>query len=1093
MLCITQVFAQNRTVTGTVTAKEDGLPVPGVSVKIKGTNLGTQTNTAGKFSLSVPAGGVLTFSFIGYETFTVTPAGATANVQLVLASKQLGEVVVTSALGIKRQAKELGYAATNVSNKQLTETHPANFTNGLTAKAPGLVINTLDNGINPSTRFTLRGNRHINGNNYALVLLNGVPISPNDVNTINPDDIESVDILNGAGAASLYGSEASNGALSITTKRGSPSGAPQVNFSSTWMAENVSYFPALQTTFGGYGGEGGVNVDPTDPYNGYKDPYTGLVTKEVPYENQAYGPRYDGSIQQLGLPVGSDNGPVQKLKYSSPAKDPREAFFQTGWSAQNNLSYNQGDAENSFNLSVNDLAKKGVVPNDRYDRLSTRVSASKTYGIFHADFTAAYSRIKTSTYGNGFDGTSLDGGRSLLSGLLNTVSWAPLENYKDINSTFGDVNGYYNGYSVNPYWTIQNSRYNFQSDNFNGAFTAKLTPTKWFDLTYRIADNYGVGQLQYTRAQVNFTAYFHSDPFSIQNQAYGALGGAANTPGSIPGQVLNIMQYGDGSINNGNAIGNGTVPGVNGVGAGPQGFSRISQDIFANFHKTFFNDFKTNLLLGSSIWAADYNQISNSSNNLLVEGFYNIGSILGNANTAQSQGTIHQIAWLASGNVAYKDWAFLEASIRNDKDSRLAAANRSFWYPSVKGSVLLTDAIDALKNSKWLSYAKIRASWSKVGDVNIAPYSINPTFSVTPGFPYGNIGGLGLSTTLNSPTLKPEFTKEFEYGADLGFFDNRVNGSITYYDSKTTNQTLAISTTPTTGYSNTFVNIGEVDNTGLETKLDVQVLTKAQNKVGLDLAGNFTIQNSKVVSLTNGLNQIVLGGYTNASVAAVVGQPYPVLLGTDIKRDPQGHPIVDAVSGNPILNNNLVNLGRTTPKYLLGLTQTVSYKFVSLSITSEFRTGNVIYNQGLVQATAAGTSALSASSGRQRFVFPNSVIQTAPGVYTKNTNTTTSAGDIDFFDAGAYYTAASTYVTSGAFWKIREADLNFDLTSFVKKSKVIKRMSFALIGRNLFMFRPASNNWTDPEFAGTTGNAVGYSNNQLPPTRFLGANLNVTF
>jgi len=341
--------------------------------------------------------------------------------------------------------------------------------------------------------------------------------------------------------------------------------------------------------------------------------------------------------------------------------------------------------------------------------------------------------------------------------------------------------------------------------------------------------------------------------------------------------------------------------------------------------------------------------------------------------------------------------------------------------------------------------------------------------------------------------LKPEFTKEYEFGADLGFFDNRINGSITYYKSNTTNQTLAITTSPATGYQNTLVNVGEVENSGLETKLDIQVLTKAQNKVGLDLAGNFTIQNSKVLSLTNGLPSITLGGYSNAAVSAVVGQPYPVLLGTDIVRDPQGHPIVDPVTGNPSLNNNLVNLGRTTPKYMLGLTQTVSYKFMSLSVTSEFRTGNVIYNQGLSQATAAGSSALSASSGRQRFVFPNSVIQTAPGVYVKNTNTTTSDGDINFFDAGAYYTAASTYVTSGAFWKIREADLNFDLTSFVRKSKAIKKMSVSLVGRNLLMFRPKSNNWTDPEFAGTTGNAVGFENNQLPPTRLFGANLNVTF
>jgi len=476
-----------------------------------------------------------------------------------------------------------------------------------------------------------------------------------------------------------------------------------------------------------------------------------------------------------------------------------------------------------------------------------------------------------------------------------------------------------------------------------------------------------------------------------------------------------------------------------------------------------------------------------------VSGFYNINSILGVPATTTTTGIIRQYAFFGSLDLGYKDYAFIELTERNDKDSRLGAANRSFYYPSVKGSFVFTQAIPQLKDNKILSYGKIRASYAQVGDINLSPYSTSNTYNATGGFPYGNVGGLSLSTTLNNPLIQPEITKEFEFGTDLGFFDGRITAGVTYYNSKTINQTLNITTSPSIGYSSTAINVGEVDNTGLETKLDLQVLTKAKNKVGLDLAGNFTIQNSTVVSLTNGLPQIAIGGFTNASIDAVVGQPFPVLLGTDVLRDPQGHVIVNSVTGNPTLNSNLTNLGRTTPKYLLGLTQTVSYKFMSLSVTSEFRTGNVIYNQGLLQATAAGSSALSASSGRQRFVFPNSVIQTGPNTFVPNTTLTTKDGDINFFDSGDYYSAASTYVTSGAFWKIREADLNFDLTSFVKGSKVIKRASFSLIGRNLFMAVPKSNNWTDPEFASTTGNASGFSSNQLPPTRLFGANLNLTF
>ncbi len=1076
MLCITQVFAQNRTVTGTVTAKEDGLPLPGVTVKVKGTTNGIQTNSAGKYTLSgVPAGATLSFSFIGYQTLEVPASKTDVSVQLTLSSQQLGEVVVTGALGVKRQAKELGYAATQISAKSLTEAEATNFTNGLTAKAPGLIINTVDNGVNPSTRFTLRGNRHINGNNYALVVLNGTPVSPNEVNSLNPDDIESVNILNGAGAAALYGSEASNGALIVTTKRGSATGAPVIVYQNTYQLEKISYFPSLQTRFGSYGGE----LDP------YEDVRTGYITTPVPYENQSYGPAYDGHLQILGIPL-ADGTTVQKVPYSTPKVDPRLAFFQTGHTEQNNISYSVGDVANSLNFSASNVDRTGVTPMDTYNRTTASVAATKTTGILHLDIRAGYEQDHTSVQGNNgyYSGT-------LLATLLNTPSWVPLENYKDITKPFADANTFYNSYGINPYWTINNDRVNTRSDVFNGSFGATLTPTKWMEATYRLSDNFGVAQQQTTRKQVDFSSYAlgtspFGDPTSLVGTANGTVGTQtfsglpAGATAYIPGQVSNVTQFGDGSITS---------------GAGPQGYSRLQQDITLNFHRTFFNDFKTNLLLGSSIWRAYYNTLANSSNNLLVSGFYNIGSILGVPATSQETQEIRQIGYFGDLSIGYKDFAFLEGTLRNDHDSRLAASNRSFYYPSIKGSLIFTDAIPALKNNRVLSFGKLRASLSQVGDVNIGPFSINNTFNPTSGFPYGNTGGLSLSQTLNNPKLKPELTNELELGADLGFWDGRINGSITYYNSHTKNQTLAVNVSPSTGYLNTFINIGEVQNTGLEFKLDIDVLSKAQNKVGLTLGGNLSIQDSKVISLYNGSKSLTIGGYTNAAVDVVVGRPFPELYGTDVIRDPQGHVVVDAVTGAAKQNPALVDLGSLMPKYILGLTQNVSWKFLTLTAVSEFRTGNVAYNQGLSSATAAGVSALSATAGRQVFVFPNSVIQTSPGVYVKNTNTSIEDGNLGFWDAGAYYSSASTYVTSAAFWKLREADLSFDLTGLVKHSKFIKKASFAIVGRNLVMLRPKTNNWTDPEFAYSAGNnGIGVNNtSQLPPTRIFGANLKITF
>jgi len=1063
VLCLTQVFAQNRTVTGTVTAKDDGLPIPGVTVKIKGTNVGVPTDVNGKFSISAPSSGVLVFSFIGYKSAELpVPSGGVLNVSLEVTSSQLNEVVVTTALGIQKSQRDLGYANTNVTAKELTEAHPTNFTNGLTAKVAGLVVTTTDNGINPTTRFTLRGNRHITGNNFALVVLNGVPISPNDVNTINPDDIESTNVENGAGAAALYGSEASNGVLIITTKKGTSSGAPEISYTNTFQMEKVSYFPALQTRFGSYGGEGGI----------YQDPVTGFIIAPVPFENQSYGPAYNGALTQLGIPL--PDGTLQKYPYSTPAVDPRKAFFNTGHTEQNNISYAFGDAQNFFRLTANRDDRTSIIPGDNYQRTIARLSAGRTYGMFHGEFTASYSQSYTSTYGGNY---SEDGNSDLFTSLLNTPSWVPLGNFKNTALPFADVNTYYNSYDANPYWMINNSRNNSRSDAFNGSFTGILTPAKWVDVTYRIADNFGTSQSQFTREEVDFSQYAKNDPTG----GYGTNASILNTL-LVPGQVNNVTQFGDGTAT---------------TGAGPQGFSRLTQDVIVSLHHTFFNDFKTNLRLGNTIWQEYLQQISNSSNNLFIKDFYNIQYISGIPTTAQSSEKIRQISYFGDLTINYKDIASLEGTLRNEHDSRLSAANRSIYYPSVNGSVVLTNALPFLKDNKVLNYLKLRATYSQVGDVNISPYGYVPTSYGTPtGFPYGSLTALSLSTQLNNPNLKPEITKEYEFGFDFGFLNDRINGAVTYYNDQTINQTLPISTDPATGYTTTIVNVGQVSNTGYEFRLDGKILTKSENGVLVDFGGNFAIQNSKVLSLPNGLNSISLSSGTPV-VQAIVGQPYPVLVGTDLNRDPSGHVIVDAATGMPSTNPNLVNLGRTTPKYILGLTQNISYKFITLTLVEDFRTGNVIYNASLASATAAGSSANTASAGRLPFVFPNSVINTgtaASPTYVNNTNTTIQDGNIGFWDNGSYFSVNSSYVTSGAYWKLREADLEFDLTQWVKQTKAIKKAYFAINGRNLLMWRPKSNNWTDPEFGNTSGNATGINTTgQLPPTRIFGATLNVTF
>ncbi len=1031
MLCVTQVFAQNRTVTGTVTAKEDGLPIPGATVKVKGTNVGTQTNTAGKFTLSVPSGSTLVISFVGYTPQQI-PVGTqgTINVTLIASSSSLGEVVVTTSLGIRHSERELGYSTAKITAKDLVQTNVTNVANGLTAKVAGLAVYSLDNGIDPNISIVLRGNRSLKGNNNALIVLDGVPIPGATISSINPNDIADITILKGAGSAALYGSEASNGAILITTKRGTGDGKPVISYGNSFQFQKVAFYPKLQTSFGTYGGE--TAPLPINPYTGAPGPYPSLdpitgASSYIPYENQQYGPRYNGSTVPIGAPLDSANGVQLKVPYKAYPTSPIKAFFQTGVTEQNDISFSQGDANNSFFMSAQNAYTTGIVPNDKSIRNAFSVRGHRTYGIFSADYSVSYTKTNISTYianNNNLPGTfnvgsfvTNAGANNLYASILQLPAFLNIKAYQDPTSDVANVNNYYDAYAINPYWIIDNARRNVQRDILLSTVNLKLSPTKWFDASYRISDNFGIDQEKLTRAEADFTPYAISDYYSAGNTASGFA-----ATGKAPGAVYDYYQYGDGTAND------------------PGGYARIQGDALLDFHHTFFKDFKVNLLLGNSIWQEHQKSIFTGTNNLLINGFYNINSAGGTVQTNENEYTIRQISYYGDFSIGYKNFLTLDGTFRNEQDSRLSKAERSFNYPSGKISFIPTDAIPALKDNKILTYAKLYGSISQVGNIDIDPYQINNVYNLATGFPYGSLGGLNASTTNYSPTLKPELTTEKEFGAELAFFNNRLDVNLTYYNQHVKNQTVGIGTSITTGYNTSVVNIGETQSQGYEFQLAGDVLTQAQNKVGLRLGANLAINDSKVISLLPGVNSLYLG----ANQYAVVGQPFPLLEGTDFVRDPQGHVVVNATTGYPTrAQGALTQFGRTTPKYNLGLNTTVSYKFVSLTAIAEYRGGDVIYNGIGSTLTFTGASYLTSEAGRQSFVYPNSVIQTSPGVYVKNTNVNVQNGNYGFWQSSAYSGTNSPFVSSGAFWKLRELNLSFNLNQFIKQ-QVCKRFNICI-------------------------------------------------
>src|ERR1700761_3646627 len=445
-----QTFAQNHTITGTVTSREDGLPIPGATIQVKGSSAGTQTNTAGVYTLSVPTGATIVVSFVGTTTQQI-PVGSqtTINVALAATSAQLGEVVITTSLGIRHSEKELGYSTAKVTNKELTATNVTNIANGLTAKVAGLAVYSLDAGIDPNVTVQLRGNRSLEGSNNALIVLDGVPVPGATLSSINPNDIADVTILKGAGAAALYGSEASNGALLISTKRGSADGKPTITYGNSFQFEKVAFYPKLQTTYGTYGGEKApVGPDGFLPVN----PITGQ-TVYIPYENQQYGPAYNGQMVQLGAPLDSANGRVVMVPYKPYPVSPIKAFFNTGYTEQNDISFSQGDAKNSFFMSAQNVYKTGVTPNDKSIKNAFSVRGHRTYGIFSADYSVSYTKTNISTYvanNNAFNAGGLGafpgsyvttaGFNDLFSSILQLPAFYNIKAYENSDSALGNPN-----------------------------------------------------------------------------------------------------------------------------------------------------------------------------------------------------------------------------------------------------------------------------------------------------------------------------------------------------------------------------------------------------------------------------------------------------------------------------------------------------------------------------------------------------------------------------------------------------------------------------------------------------------------------------
>lgn len=1029
LLLCTSVIAQDRTVTGTIKGKDDGLPLPGVSVRVKGTTVGTQTGANGQFSIKVPGNNaVLVLTYIGYTTQEV-PVGtrSVVNVSLGSDATQLGEVVVT-ALGIERQKKELGYAATTVSAGALTNASAVNVANGLQGKVSGLNVTGVSSGINEEVKITMRGIRSLTGSNDPLLVIDGVPTTLNYLSSINPNDIENVSVLKGSSSAAIYGPDARNGVIIVTTRKGTAD-QPVISLSNSTQFSDISFFPKLQTQFGSGG------------YGEY-----------IPFENWSYGPAFDGSQVQIGrtLPDGS----VQTVEYS-PRND-RKEFFDRGLTLQNDVSLSAKD----FYLSVQDALVKGIVPDDQNRRTGVRLNGSKEYGKLRAGLNVNYVQNNYKTFWDEgmedyFALSNTGGNDGLMSQIFNTPAHIPIKRYKDLSAPFSGYSDYFNDYGLNPYFSLENWRNEGKRQDILANLDLNYKATDWLSITYRAGIN-----------SRNTAERFFSR--GEEATAFGRTRNKTTIPSNVRERNYNL--------------------------------NTLSSELFANVSKEINDDFKVTGILGTYLRQREWRTTEVGASSLVVPDLFNIGNRVGNLYGSSPGYRSRLFSIYGSAGLSYKGWANLEVTGRNDQTSLLAPGNNSYFYPGVSGSLVLTDAIESLVASNFVSYLKLRAAWNKTGNADISPYQLTSTYSqpAWTGFPFGSLPGFTAGNNAFDYNLKPEFINSTEVGFESGFFNGRLNLEATYFYQKNTDQIISVSTSDATGYNFARLNAASFNNKGVELDLRLTPLFKF-NEGNFQFRANATYNDSEITSIYPGMEELSAGGYVSSGNFAIVGQPAFVIKATDYLRDDQGRIIVDRNSGYPSQDPNTKVLGRTLPKWIVGLNPSVNWKNFNLSALFEYKGGHEASFYAMASDMAwTGVSAATARNNRERFVMPNSSYEDPanPGTYIENTSVPVS--NVNDFYTGVYRNAASNFVVSAAAWRWRELSITYDVPStFLARQKYVKGLSLGLTGRNLFIWVPKTNEYTDPDFNSVQDdyqNSAGIINSQSnPPVRMYGFNITARF
>lgn len=989
-------------ISGNVVSAKDATPVIGATVLVKDNpNTGAITDIEGNFKLNLPdsyAGKKVTLVIrsIGFKTIEMEVAEGQSSLSIKMNedAEQLGEVVVT-ALGMKKDARAVGYAVTEVSGAQFTQARENNVANALTGKIAGVNATGLSTGPGGSSRIVIRGNGSLTGSSQPLYVINGMPIdnsvpggasAVNGLGTkagtdrgdgiaaINPDDIESMTVLKGGAAAALYGSRGANGVILITTKKGKAQKGIGVEYNGTFTMENVSVFPDFQYEYGQ--GDGGVMP-------------TTLAAAQAS-GRRSFGAKIDGNTNYMA--ADGKNHPY------SAQRDNLKHFYQTGTTATNSLAFSGGNEKVMYRLSLADLNAKSVLPSNTYNRKTASLNISANLSSrLKAEAVVQYNREKGRN--RPIAGDALGNPNWMAYEVANTVDVRWLDPGHDANGNeilWNDA-----GIVTNGYFFVNKFKEQDTKDRFIGQAS----------ISYDILKNLTV--------KATTTRDFYNYNFtSIQ-----PTGGQYIPQGQYDGIKSDVAE--------------------------------TNSMITANYNTKFGNDIGFSAMAGANGRQFTTNQFDFTGQGFTVPYFYSYSN-LSTSSAVPTETHIKTNSVFGSVDFDYKSIWFVTATGRQDWFSTLSPTANSIFYPSFASSLMLSDMFEL---PRAIDVLKLRGSWAQVGGGGPDPYAINLAYSSVPSassVPLQNVSTSSQNagtTSITNAQLKPFTSTTIEFGLNARLFKGRVNLDVAVYDKKSTNDIVSVPISLASGYNNAILNSGELSNKGVELLLEVTPVKNSN--FSWDAGFNFAYNKSKVLKLADGINTFSIGNSANgnAFINNQVGMPFGGIYGYRMQKNAQGRIIYDTNSNLPLQTDNNQYLGNGVHPYTMGLTNTFNYKNFSLDVLVDGKFGGEVFSVMEVYATRLGLMK-STLPGRENGLLLEGV--TASGAEYSHTVPVANLRSAYYNNLNRY---TELFVHDASFVKLRQVILSYRLPVGFLKVVGVQSANVSLVGRNLLILYKKTDNF----------------------------------